>query len=90
LDRRHCRQFHSARRFGRRERQTHRRRWGWNGVFNDGDDSVIAAVTGANCIYTVSGLPMGNTEGVGGVDEVIELAGGGSAIHTLRTVIGTN
>jgi uncharacterized repeat protein (TIGR01451 family) len=35
-------------------------RWaGVNGTFGDGDDSVITATTGANGVYTVTGLPVG-------------------------------
>jgi fimbrial isopeptide formation D2 family protein/uncharacterized repeat protein (TIGR01451 family) len=34
-------------------------RWaGPNGTFNDGDDSVITTTTGANGVYTVTGLPV--------------------------------
>ena len=34
-------------------------RWaGPNGTFNDGDDSVINTTTGANGVYTVTGLPV--------------------------------
>jgi uncharacterized repeat protein (TIGR01451 family) len=53
-------------------------------------DALSPAVVSAAWTAVLSPGSAGKTEGVGGIDEVIELAGGGSAIYTLRTVIGTN
>jgi uncharacterized repeat protein (TIGR01451 family) len=53
-------------------------------------DALSPAVVSAAWTAVLSPGSAGKTEGVGGIDEVIELAGGGPAIYTLRTVIGTN